>query len=134
MAEPLRLRAAAELGSVLRAVAKGRAIPETVAKKFETAIRAVSTAIAKSKLFDEVGAPGANDPDAEQCLRLSPPFDPANASHAHDWAQQVEDHYNAFVADAQRRGLEARYDCALEIDSWHILQPLRPFGGAGNWR
>ena len=76
----------------------------------------------------------ANDPDAEQCLRLSPPFDPANASHAHDWAQQVEDHYNAFVADAQRRGLEARYDCALEIDSWHILQPLRPFGGAGNWR
>lgn len=83
---------------------------------------------------DPAGAPGANDPDAEQCLRLSPPFDPANASHAHDWAQQVEDHYNAFVADAQRRGLEARYDCALEIDSWHILQPLRPFGGAGNWR
>lgn len=58
---PLPTLDESELGSVLRAVAKGRAIPETVAKKFETAIRAVSTAIAKSKLFDEVGAPGAND-------------------------------------------------------------------------
>ena len=42
--------------------------------------------------------------------------------------------YRAFVADAQHRGLDAKYDCALEIDSWHILQPLRPFGGVGNWR
>ena len=77
---------------------------------------------------------GASDPDAEQCLRQSPPFDPANASHGGDWAEQIEVRYRAFVADAQRRGLDARYDCALEIDSWHVLQPLRPFGGAGNWR
>ena len=50
------------------------------------------------------------------------------------WAEQVEERYRAFVADAQHRGLDAKYDCALEIDSWHILQPLRPFGGVGNWR
>jgi glycosyltransferase involved in cell wall biosynthesis len=82
--------------------------------------------------------PGAelrtSDTDAEQCLRLSPPFDPANASPTRDWAEQVEERYRAFVVDAQQRGLDARYDCALEIDSWHILQPLRPFGGVGNWR
>lgn len=80
------------------------------------------------------GCPGANDPDAEQCLREAPPFDPANATPGRDWAQQVEDCYRAFVAAVQRRRLDARYDCALEIDSWHILQPLRPFGGVGNWR
>lgn len=74
---------------------------------------------------------GANDPEAEQCLRQSPPFDPANASPAHDWAEQLEERYRAFVADALRRGLDERYDCALEIDSWHILTPLRPFAG---WR
>ena len=50
------------------------------------------------------------------------------------WVEQIEDRYRAFVAAVQRRGLDAHYDCALEIDSWHILQPLRPFGGAGNWR
>ncbi|RZA21340.1 MAG: filamentous hemagglutinin [Lysobacteraceae bacterium] len=50
------------------------------------------------------------------------------------WVEQIEDRYRAFVAAVQRRGLDARYDCALEIDSWHILQPLRPFGGVGNWR
>ncbi|HWS76798.1 MAG TPA: glycosyltransferase [Thermomonas sp.] len=77
---------------------------------------------------------GASDPDAEQCLRQAPPFDPASASNGGDWAEQIEVRYRAFVADARRRGLDARYDCALEIDSWHILQPLRPFGGAGNWR
>lgn len=49
------------------------------------------------------------------------------------WVEQIEDRYRAFVAAVQRRGLDAQYDCALEIDSWHILQPLRPFGGAGNW-
>lgn len=76
----------------------------------------------------------AGDPEAEQCLRHSPPFDPASASPTRDWAEQIEERYRAFVADAQRRGLDAKYDCALEIDSWHILQPLRPFGGAGNWR
>jgi hypothetical protein len=84
--------------------------------------------------LDPAGGLGANDPDAEQCLRQSPPFDPAHASDAHDWAEQIEERYRAFVADAQHRGLDARYDCLLEIDSWHILQPLRPFGGAGNWR
>ncbi len=84
--------------------------------------------------LEPAGGFGTNDPEAEQCLRQSPPFDPANASQAGDWAEQVEDRYRAFVADAQRRGLDARYDCALEIDSWHILQPLRPFGGVGNWR
>lgn len=72
--------------------------------------------------------------DAEQCLRSAPPFDPSTATQAGDWAQQVEAHYNAFTAEARRRGLDARYDCALEIDSWHVLQPLLPFGGTGNWR
>ena len=81
-----------------------------------------------------IGSPDASDPEAEQCLRLSPPFDPASASPARGWAEQVEERYRAFVADAQHRGLDAKYDCALEIDSWHILQPLRPFGGVGNWR
>lgn len=84
--------------------------------------------------LEPIGGSGATDADVEQCLRLSPPFDPANASHARDWAEQIEERYRAFVADAQRRGLDAQYDCALEIDSWHILQPLRPFGGVGNWR
>ena len=51
-----------------------------------------------------------------------------------DWQAQIEQRYRAFVADAQQRGLDARYDCTLEIDSWHVLQPLRPFGGVGNWR
>lgn len=50
------------------------------------------------------------------------------------WVEQIEDRYRAFVAAVHRRGLDAQYDCALEVDSWHILQPLRPFGGAGNWR
>lgn len=50
------------------------------------------------------------------------------------WVEQIEDRYRAFVAAVHRRGLDAQYDYALEIDSWHILQPLRPFGGAGNWR
>jgi glycosyltransferase involved in cell wall biosynthesis len=80
-----------------------------------------------------VGA-GVGDLDAAECLRQSPPFDPANASQGSDWAVEVELRYNAFIADARRRGLDARYECVLEIDSWHILQPLRPFGGAGNWR
>ena len=80
------------------------------------------------------GSFDASDPEAEQCLRLSPPFDPASASPARGWVEQVEERYRAFVADAQHRGLDAKYECALEIDSWHILQSLRPFGGVGNWR
>ena len=49
------------------------------------------------------------------------------------WAEGIEARYSAFVDAVRRRGLDARYDHALHIDSWHILQPLRPFGGAGNW-
>lgn len=60
-AMPLPTLDESELGTVLRSVAKGRVIPEALAKKFETALGAISTAIAKSKLFDEVGASGAND-------------------------------------------------------------------------
>lgn len=72
---------------------------------------------------------GAGDPETEQCLRQSPPFDAATASPTRNWAEQVEERYRAFVADAHHRGLDARYDCALEIDSWHVLQSNRPFGG-----
>jgi hypothetical protein len=50
------------------------------------------------------------------------------------WAEGIEARYGAFVDAVKRRGLDATHDCALQIDSWHILQPLRPFGGAGNWR
>ena len=49
------------------------------------------------------------------------------------WAEGIEARYGAFVDAVLRRGLDAQYDHALHIDSWHILQPLRPFGGAGNW-
>ena len=49
------------------------------------------------------------------------------------WAEGIEARYAAFVDAVRRRGLDAKYDHALHIDSWHILQPLRPFGGAGNW-
>ena len=49
------------------------------------------------------------------------------------WAEGIESRYAAFVDAVRRRGLDAQYDHALHIDSWHILQPLRPFGGAGNW-
>ena len=49
------------------------------------------------------------------------------------WAEGIEARYAAFVDAVRRRGLDAHYDHALHIDSWHILQPLRPFGGAGNW-
>ena len=49
------------------------------------------------------------------------------------WAEGIEARYAAFVDAVRRRGLDAQYDHALHVDSWHILQPLRPFGGAGNW-
>ncbi|GHC11153.1 glycosyltransferase [Thermomonas carbonis] len=52
------------------------------------------------------------------------------------WAEGIEARYGAFVDAVKRRGLDATYDVALHIDSWHILQPLqppRPFGGVGNW-
>ena len=99
-----------------------------------------------------VGAGGINAsyPDAvdyDLCLRLSETCTIAHAPQAlyrkrvHPrspavlrWVEQIEDRYRAFIAAVQRRGLDAQYDCALEIDSWHILEPLRPFGGAGHWR
>jgi len=89
---------------------------------------------ARHMLRPKAGIVSAGDSEAEQCLRRSPPFDPASAAQVHDWQAQIEQGYRTFVADAQQRGLDARYDCALEIDSWHVLQPLRPFGGVGNWR
>ena len=49
------------------------------------------------------------------------------------WAEGIEARYGAFVDAVRRRGLDAQYDHALHIDSWHILQPLRAFGGVGNW-
>ena len=49
------------------------------------------------------------------------------------WAEAIEARYGAFVDAVKRRGLDATYDVALHIDSWHILQPLRAFGGVGNW-
>ena len=60
--------------------------------------------------------------------RIHPP-----AAEIARWAEGIEARYAAFVDAVRRRGLDAQYDHALHIDSWHILQPLRPFGGAGNW-
>lgn len=58
----------------------------------------------------------------------------ADAPEVARWAQAIEARYRAFKDAVRRRGLDARFDCALDIDSWHILQPLRPFGGVGHWR
>ena len=52
----------------------------------------------------------------------------ASAPEVARWAEGIEARYAAFVDAVRRRGLDARYDCALEIDSWHILQP-RAGGG-----
>ncbi|MGX5673410.1 hypothetical protein [Thermomonas sp. XSG] len=41
------------------------------------------------------------------------------------WAEAIEARYAAFVAAVRRRGLDARYDTALQVDSWHILQRLQ---------
>ena len=94
--------------------------------------------------FDPAHADAA---DYDLCLRLSETTDvvrvprPLYRRRIHPlapevarWAEGIEARYRAFVAAVKRRGLDAKYDCALEIDSWHVLQPLRPFGGAGNWR
>lgn len=53
----------------------------------------------------------------------------ADAPEVARWAEGIQARFDAFVDAVRRRGLDARYDTALEIDSWHILQPLRPFGG-----
>ena len=46
----------------------------------------------------------------------------ASAPEVARWAEGIDARYAAFVDAVRRRGLDARYDCALEIDSWHILQ------------
>ena len=84
--------------------------------------------------------------DYDLCLRLSEATDIVHvpqvlyrrrihplAPEVARWAEGIEARYSAFVDAVRRRGLDAHYDHALHIDSWHILQPLRPFGGAGNW-
>lgn len=87
---------------------------------------------ARHVLRPRAGVVSAGDSEAEQCLRRSPPFDPASAAQVHDWPAQIEQRYRAFVADAQQRGLDARYDTELKIDSWHILQaPPAATTGAG---
>ncbi|MDQ3160704.1 MAG: hypothetical protein M3Q51_06730 [Pseudomonadota bacterium] len=61
----------------------------------------------------------------------------AQAPEVARWAEGIEARYNGFVDAVKRRGIDATHDVALHIDSWHILQPLRPlrpFGGVGNWR
>ncbi len=99
----------------------------------------------RTEAFRRVGGyttayPHAQDYDL--CLRLSETcaiehvpqplyahrIHPAAADVMH-WADAIEARYAAFVAAVQRRGLDAQYECALQIDSWHVLQPLRPFGG-----
>ena len=121
-----RLRLAQETFAVAQRALHRRGMDRDHA--FSLALRA------RHVLRPKAGVVSAGDPEAEQCMRRSPPFDPASAAQVHDWQAQIEQRYRAFVADAQQRGLDARYDCMLEIDSWHVLQPLRPFGGVGNWR
>ncbi|QIL19270.1 glycosyltransferase [Thermomonas sp. HDW16] len=103
----------------------------------------------RREAFAKAGGFNAAYPDAtdyDLCLRLSETCafahvpQPLYRKRVHPqspaalrWVEQIEDRYRAFAAAVRRRGLDAQYDCALEIDSWHILQPLRPFGGAGNW-
>lgn len=79
--------------------------------------------------------PDANDYDL--CLRLSetcgvfPVPQPLYLRRIHPeapevarWAEGIEARYAAFVAAVRRRGLDAHYDTALQVDSWHILQAL----------
>lgn len=95
--------------------------------------------------YTQAGGFSASHPDAadyDLCLRLSEHVGITHVPralyrrrvHAHSpavtrWAEQIEARYNAFADAVKRRGLDAHYDCALEIDSWHVLDPLRPFGG-----
>ncbi len=104
----------------------------------------------RTAAYREAGAAIRQHPDAGEydlCLRLA---ETAAIIHAPQvlyrrrihpqapevarWAEGIEARYAAFVDAVKRRGLDATHDYALHIDSWHILQPLRPFGGAGNWR
>ena len=104
----------------------------------------------RTKAYREAGGHQAAHPDAidyDLCLRLSEATAIVHVSQAlyrrriHPqapevarWAEGIEGRYNAFVEAVKRRGLDATHDYALHIDSWHILQSLRPFGGAGSWR
>lgn len=107
----------------------------------------------RTRIYREAGGHQYMHPDAieyDLCLRLSEAAGIVHVSQAlyrrriHPqapevarWAEGIEARYSAFVAAVKRRGLDATHEFALHIDSWHILQPvrpLRPFGGAGNWR
>ena len=82
--------------------------------------------------------------DYDLCLRLSETCDivhvpqplyrrriHASAPELTRWSEGIEARYAAFVRAVKRRGLDRTYDCALQIESWHILQPVQPFGGVG---
>lgn len=104
----------------------------------------------RTAAYRKAGGHLGTHPDAieyDLCLRLSETGRIVHAPHVlyrrriHPqapevarWAEGIEARYLAFVEAVKRRGLDASHDPALHIDSWHILQPLRPFGGAGNWR
>lgn len=104
----------------------------------------------RTKAYRDAGGHRNAHPDAieyDLCLRLSetagivhvPQALYRRRIHPHApemarWAEGIEARYGAFVEAVKRRGLDALYDYSLQIDSWHILQPLRPFGGVGNWR
>ena len=104
----------------------------------------------RTRAFRAAGGYDATTIDAadyDLCLRLSEAFDivhvpqPLYRRRIHPlapevarWSEGIEARYRAFVAAVGRRGLDADFDTALEIDSWHILQPLKPFGGVGNLR
>lgn len=103
----------------------------------------------RTSAYRDAGGHLGTHPDAieyDLCLRLSETSAIVHAPHAlyrrriHPhaaevarWSEGIEARYGAFVDAVKRRGLDATHDIALQIDSWHILQPLRPFGGAGNW-
>lgn len=104
----------------------------------------------RTTAYRDAGGHREAHPDAidyDLCLRMSETTNiihvpqPLYARRIHPqapevarWAEGIEGRYDAFVDAVKRRGIDATHDVALHIDSWHILQPLRPFGGAGNWR
>jgi len=101
---------------------------------FALGLRARHVLHPRSTGNDAPDASAAAEAAVAEVLRECPPYDPANAAPGSDWADEIEARYHAFVEGVRQRGLQGRYDCALELDSWHVLQPLRPFGGVGNWR
>ena len=101
----------------------------------------------RTQTYHHIGGYRATFPDASDydlCLRLSETAAVIHLPHplyrrrihpqapeVARWAEGIQARYEAFVAAVKRRGLDAQYDYALHIDSWHILQPLQPFGGIG---